>query len=344
MSRVAERRPAYGDRWHLSALVLAPAAQAWLQRARAPRVLHVFDRVCNLLDETGDVLALVTPQAGEGPFSLVAVPQDRASRTSEPRGPGFRELVGPDARIVVRRPRLDVGALTVAWGDAPCRSPRPPWAALRARAERVVRWVPLLRGLAGGTPGGGSGCGVGRTREAPTRAAAGVQRLCDALAAGDAREGRGGVERLCRGLAAGDVREACAGAEALAGRGPGLTPAGDDFLVGALHAVWALGSSGGVRPLAAAIAAAAAPRTTSLSAAWLRGAARGEAAAPWMRLLRALAEDDCDAVVRALRGVLALGHTSGRDGLRGFIAGVRAIARPAPQVGAQALGVGVRAA
>lgn len=121
-------------------------------------------------------------------------------------------------------------------------------------------------------------------------------------------------------LGADDVQPAAELAALLAGRGPGLTPSGDDFVMGMLYALWAL------RPdLAAAtahaIAARAAARTTTLSAAWLRAAGRGEADATWHSLVQALAGRG--GVGAAAGRVMAVGHTSGADALAGFVFGLR---------------------
>ena len=69
---------------------------------------------------------------------------------------------------------------------------------------------------------------------------------------------------------------------ALAGRGEGLTPAGDDLLVGYVAGLVLFQGS---RDSAAAIADVAAPRTTLLSAALLRHAANGELPEPAHTLL-----------------------------------------------------------
>src|SRR5262249_39110492 len=61
----------------------------------------------------------------------------------------------------------------------------------------------------------------------------------------------------------------------LLGRGPGLTPTGDDVLAGALVALSALGAPAAV-VLADAVTAAAPGATTTVSAALLTHAARGE--------------------------------------------------------------------
>src|SRR5437588_64061 len=70
--------------------------------------------------------------------------------------------------------------------------------------------------------------------------------------------------------------------ERLAGRGGGLTPAGDDLLAGYAAGLVLFH---GDRRAAHAIALAAAPRTTALSATLLRHAARGELPEPAHALL-----------------------------------------------------------
>lgn len=121
-----------------------------------------------------------------------------------------------------------------------------------------------------------------------------------------------------------DAREdrARAAIETLAGRGPGLTPSGDDFLVGVLHAVtcWPdLAAAGLAADLHARIAAVAVPRTTRISAAYLDAASRGWATSPWHALVDALAQYPAAGPLEAAaRRLLATGETSGADGLTGF--------------------------
>ena len=103
----------------------------------------------------------------------------------------------------------------------------------------------------------------------------------------------------------------------LVGLGEGSTPAGDDYLVGVLHAL-ALGR-GRRSSLLAALVDIGESRTTTTSAAWLAAAARGEASPVWRSLLDALASGDEMDVGRAARAVRGTGHTSGAFSLRGFL-------------------------
>jgi Protein of unknown function (DUF2877) len=106
----------------------------------------------------------------------------------------------------------------------------------------------------------------------------------------------------------------------LVGLGEGSTPAGDDYLVGVLHAL-----TGGdplaarSHPLARALGSMGEGRTSADSAAWLAAAARGDASQVWRALLDALAAADEPAARRTARAVRGTGHTSGAFSLRGFL-------------------------
>ncbi|MDN5930735.1 MAG: DUF2877 domain-containing protein, partial [Pseudonocardia sp.] len=98
----------------------------------------------------------------------------------------------------------------------------------------------------------------------------------------------------------------------LGGRGPGLTPEGDDVLAGALLAIYAArgpGAEPALREVAASV------RTTEVAAAFLAWAARGPCVAPppdWL-----LAPDPA-APPRAERRLVAVGASSGAALLAGL--------------------------
>lgn len=126
------------------------------------------------------------------------------------------------------------------------------------------------------------------------------------------------------GLAQPSVELVEAAARQLAGLGGGLTPSGDDVLVGTLICLTVL-PGGDHRAPRGAILAATQGRTTRISAAYLASASRGEAGEAWHDLMRSLAESDRTAVESATRGVIAFGETSGADMLAGFLLAARAL-------------------
>lgn len=101
----------------------------------------------------------------------------------------------------------------------------------------------------------------------------------------------------------------------LVGRGPGLTPFGDDILAGALVTLRAHGAD--ADPLARAVLART-KATTFVSAALLWHAARGECVPQLARLLTAPPSD----LPRARAELLSIGHTSGAGLLRGVELGL----------------------
>jgi hypothetical protein len=107
----------------------------------------------------------------------------------------------------------------------------------------------------------------------------------------------------------------------LVGLGPGLTPAGDDVLAGALVAL----SAAGDLPRRTALAAAVRPllgRTSTLSAAYLRHAAEGRAMPELARFLAAVA-GGC-AVGAVVEDLLRVGASSGVALASGAVLGLRA--------------------
>ena len=137
---------------------------------------------------------------------------------------------------------------------------------------------------------------------------------------------------LSSALANANVSSAKTIASHLAGLGVGLTPAGDDFILGAVLASWLIHPQEVAGVLAQEITDIAAPLTTSLSAAWLRSAGRGEAGILWHAFFEALNSAGrtespvgigSPAYIKRIReamdNILSIGETSGADALAGFI-------------------------
>jgi hypothetical protein len=114
-----------------------------------------------------------------------------------------------------------------------------------------------------------------------------------------------------------DAGTAQTAAVALIGLGIGLTPSGDDFLVGLLAGLEAADDP--MRnPLAAAIARETPGRTTEFGAALLQHACRGEFSQRLHDVLIALAARDGAGLARAIARAKAYGATSGADTLAGL--------------------------
>ncbi len=275
-----------------AASISRPVKQRLQNRGFAGRVLSVHRMACNLVDDEKNVIALLSPAVGDGPFSITVNTSFNGIAVGDP--------VRADA------PRLAVGGLTVRLDGALTWEPCPDWPRLRTAGERIAagfvafdEWTPSATwgGLAHVT-------GADQYPE-------GKPTFMARLARGKEAYGR----LIVAGLGEGKRDALMEGARLLAGLGPGGTPAGDDFLVGVMAAIWLLGD----KSAAPAIAENAAPRTSALSAAFLRAAGRGEFIAPWHGLLGALAAGDPVQVQEAAMVVESFGASSGADALDGFI-------------------------
>jgi len=131
------------------------------------------------------------------------------------------------------------------------------------------------------------------------------------------------AEHLLAGLRAGRENDIIRATEQLAGLGPGLTPAGDDFLLGFMARIWLepalLPPTWTAPELCQVIAQTVGPRTTLLSRTWLDYAASGQFAESWHDLVAALTANDQNAIRHAANRILNIGATSGQDAMVGFL-------------------------
>ena len=254
-------------------------------------MLAIFTHACDLVTAEGDVIALVTPGIGNGPLNIVV----------NAEAGNFASLE-PGLAVTMQGAHLQIGNLHVRLDKTTTWEPLPDWDALRNQRVAIVSRLPLLSDI--------------DLRHAPTESLLpftsdkATVRQDDLLTDADqaAHTLQAGWE--------GDNAQLREGVARLAGFGRGLTPAGDDFLIGVMLWAWV------AHPTPAAfcdkIVKVAAPRTTTLSAAFLRSAARGECSAAWHQLLAALVKTDHD-LTASVRQVLAHGATSGADTLAGFL-------------------------
>lgn len=108
--------------------------------------------------------------------------------------------------------------------------------------------------------------------------------------------------------------------QGLIGLGPGLTPSGDDFLVGALALLDAIGERDAHAALARAITDALPTMTTPLSACFLRAAARAHVGESLHRVVSPVIAGDVDAAVATADSI---GHSSGWDMMAGITTTLR---------------------
>ena len=119
----------------------------------------------------------------------------------------------------------------------------------------------------------------------------------------------------------------------LIGLGPGLTPSGDDFIVGYLAGLWSTAGSESSRvrfllSLGAWLSQAAAG-TNAISRTYIQSAINGNVSEPLATLAQRVGHPkNMDRVREAARTALQVGSTSGADGVLGLLLGCLAWAVP----------------
>jgi len=258
---------------HINAHSLTLAGKDWLADSRHPRILHVFDHACNLINERREILSVVTSQIGNGPFNLV-VEHDVL----------FSDHLHVKSPISIHVNQLNLGYLNINTINTRLWSPCSDWEGLYARRDDMLNQLASL----------------------PIPA---YEPSVPAFL----------LSALTTSIVNADIPPSLTAAQELAGLGIGLTPAGDDFILGAILAAWIIHPVDVAGVLAEEVAKVAAALTTSLSAAWLRSAGRGEAGILWHQSFSALRAGDSFAIQRKITKLLSMGHTSGADALAGFV-------------------------
>ena len=132
-------------------------------------------------------------------------------------------------------------------------------------------------------------------------------------------------------LASGDQGDVDDAVRRATGRGPGLTPAGDDVLAGVLAVLTAPGIAAGYEKVADRLRAALVPvlpTTTEISRALLGQASQGHVSRPvWELVSSVLSGSPAADPAQARADVLATGATSGGDTCAGLAAACRLLSR-----------------
>lgn len=108
------------------------------------------------------------------------------------------------------------------------------------------------------------------------------------------------------------------------GRGKGLTPSGDDLLMGYLFMLRSYEHP--FLDKLTELLAAAQKRTTDVSGNYLAAMLSGYASSPFIALQQALQRESSEAeLASVVEGLLAIGHTSGSDTCYGLLLGIEAV-------------------
>jgi hypothetical protein len=282
---------------HLTAL----SAGGQAPRGRFNGAVHsVFRQACNIRVDDGRLLALLAPHLCNVPHGV---------RVDVPDGFGFSRQVAFGQRVGCRADVLRVagGGLSIDLGTAQAwRGELPAGGVDLTSANVAAAWRAAWRTLQQCRPRIDS-----RELEFAARAVE-LEGVRLARAARDLQ-----FDQAARAL------------DGLIGCGPGLTPSGDDLVVGILAGLWTTRSNLPARRpfldgLCAAVVSAAAA-TGDISRAYLMLAAQGLFAEPLTTLAWYLGGGAAVADVEvATMAALRVGHTSGADGAFGMLLGLAA--------------------
>ena len=267
----------------LKANIITPYVLDWLERSTAVSLLHLFDQACNVMNQLGEVVSIVAPSIGPGPFAIV-VRENHVGRLFEGK------LIRIDGgQFFVGKDKVDLR-------DAEVWQPQLDWNALRANQHVWRKVIPQIEAVAL--------CRRQVNAGIETAVSFYLHQIESQLVQAISTQNRAGFNTAV---------------SKIAGLGSGLTPAGDDFLVGVLYGLFAMHPAEEVEPWAEIVLETAVSRTTTLSAAWLRAAARGEAVVAWHEFGKQFVVHS-DQWETAVHRILAIGHSSGADALAGFTA------------------------
>lgn len=287
---------------------LTPAGQAWLERGGPIKLLHVFEAVCNLINSDGVVLSVQFEAVPASPVSL-SLPDSFLSGGEN----GFVDVFDAGAEVTISTGSLRLGELTVAWQGARQWDPTPAWPVLRAAQAdwqpRLASLVPLLIHEA---PANSLAPLLAPTADVSEEIEGGL--IADKIL-GRARQAAADLQAALRQE---DRPAARQPATALAGLGGGLTPSGDDYLIGVMHALWATRPAAEAEAWSELLYQQTIDRTGPLSTTWLNAAAHGQATGSWHQLLADLLSGSESELRATTRRIMAIGHSSGADGLTGF--------------------------
>jgi len=278
-------------------ILAAPAAASWLSTTKEARILCVFERSCTLTRADGKLFSLVTAGIGPGPFAMVIAPRHEPSNSNIQSFSGIRV----DAPITIRNGIISLDWLVVDGSGVEIWNPQPDWPAVTSRI--IIKKSLELRNLIKLHGPSGS--------------------MADLITGAELNQSQQLVRdvwpNLAKGLGELDLSRYQDQISQITGLGGGLTPAGDDFLLGMMLAIWCCLPPPEAKRLAFDIVSATVGRTTNLSAAWLEAAGKGEATQYWHALIEALARGAPLSLQRAGRRIIGIGHTSGADALTGFL-------------------------
>lgn len=264
----------------IAAISITEDVQTILRENHGLRILHCFEQVWNLIDEQNRVLSVVSHKVGNSPLNLV-VDGDYL-----PRLDADSTIFCTPLQISTAQHKIDVRSASIWNATLPSQS-----------ASQICTIARHCIDLLAKFDNHSLFAKQGRTRLEQIMQAQLIQ----------------GADAMIRALKSQKEAELSDAVLRLAGQGIGLTPSGDDWLMGCMLALYQFGYANDAQQ----IANCAAKNTSPFSACLLQMAGEGKASDLWHKLLTAEWSLEIET---AILNILAYGYSSGADALYGFVA------------------------
>jgi len=298
----------------LKVRTISPFAQEWFSHTDKAQILQVFKKSCNFVNVQKELLSLVMTEVGPGPFSVVVLHDDTLKR-----GGGFSDWVKVNHRVRIEGGSMLLGKVVVDVNNAEVWDPKPDWGNVHDHRNWILAKVPeLITFLHEQAPPDSLFQIAGDLVDGKNihlqrlRISMDIRNKFNTAAIEPARF-------LLTGIATQQPSLWEPGLFGLLGLGGGLTPAGDDFILGVIFAMWIMLPFPQAKDIFFSVHQLAEHRTNQLSAAYLQAAVNGEASYPWHSVFEAIISEKPNALYGAVRSILDFGQTSGSDALTGFV-------------------------
>lgn len=134
------------------------------------------------------------------------------------------------------------------------------------------------------------------------------------------------VRDLTAGTKRRDVQASANAARQMIGLGPGVTPTGDDILIGYLAGLWSIAFDDNQKikfiELFGKALLKIIPETNEISRTYLAHAIHKQFSSSLIKLLTATSEGDVEQISSATKEVMRVGHSSGMDSVTGLLMGL----------------------
>ncbi len=278
----------------------------WMDSTTNPRILNIFPQAINLINEARGVISILSNKHRPNPFSIILELNDL----------NFRNLMVEDANVLIENSIIKIGQIIIetefseTWQPKIFRKSHTEFKQNflnifeRKHLEKLINLSPYdsLLSIFDSI--------IANYSSHPTQ----IQEDFTSFQKFILKP----ANKFTEGIAHFDLKLIEEGASGLVGLGQGLTPSGDDFIVGGLFANWVLNTSVSTTSKIDSLFRNIVKSTTSLSAEWIKSACRGEFEVIWHDLAKAIRNENVDKFQFILEQILETGHSSGADALAGF--------------------------